>query len=24
VDLVPKRDVREELRETIFAEALAI
>jgi len=24
VDLVPKRDVREELRETIFAEAVAI
>jgi hypothetical protein len=24
VDLVPKRDVREELRETIFAEAIAI
>jgi predicted nucleotidyltransferase len=24
VDLVPKRDVREELRETIFAEALTI
>jgi predicted nucleotidyltransferase len=24
VDLVPKRDVREELRETIFAEAFAI
>jgi len=24
VDLVPKRDVREELRETVFAEAIAI
>ena len=24
VDLVPKRDVREELRETIFAEAIVI
>lgn len=24
VDLVPKRDVREELRETIFREAIAI
>jgi predicted nucleotidyltransferase len=24
VDLLPKRDVREELRETIFAEAVAI
>jgi hypothetical protein len=24
VDLVPKRDVREELREAVFAEAIAI
>ena len=24
VDLMPKRDVREELRETVFAEAIAI
>jgi predicted nucleotidyltransferase len=24
VDLIPKRDVREELRETIFREALSI